>query len=218
MPAQVVRHVLTDQKIIAVTFDDEGPPARIDAILTALRQANVRATMFLNGSWVAKNKDAVIRMAQAGHEVANHSYTHRNFSILSAAEIQRELERTDDAIAAAGVTPAQLFRPPYGSFNTKVLAAAGKAGFPYSILWSVDTKDWQGNSSSTINNSVLNKVKPGDIILMHLHGKHTAAALPNMIRELQKRGFQFVTVGELLASGTPSGAWRYLDEAEGAGK
>jgi peptidoglycan/xylan/chitin deacetylase (PgdA/CDA1 family) len=208
MPSQVVRHVDTNEKLIALTFDDEGRPARVDAILEALGEADVKATMFLNGSWVTRNKETVLRMSREGHEIANHSYTHRSFTILSPAEIQRELKRTQDAIASAGVTPSRLFRPPYGSFNAKVLSVTESAGFPYAILWSIDTKDWEGRSASVITNTVLSRAKPGDIVLFHLHGRNTAASLPGIIRELRNRGFNFVTVSQLIARGTPVSAWR----------
>jgi peptidoglycan-N-acetylglucosamine deacetylase len=147
-------------------------------------------------------------MFREGHEIANHSYTHRNFTILNPAEIQRELERTQDAIASAGVAPSRLFRPPYGSFNAKVLSVTGSAGFPYAILWSIDTKDWEGRTAGVIANTVLSRAKPGDIVLFHLHGKNTAASLPRIIQELKNRDFRFVTVSQLIATGTPVGTWR----------
>jgi len=208
MPAQVVRYVNTGEQLIALTFDDEGSPTRVEAILDALAQGGVQATMFLNGSWVAKNQQMVVRMAREGHEIANHSYSHRNFTILRQDEIRQELERTSGAIAAAGVTPARLFRPPYGSYNTKVLTAAQAAGFPYAILWSIDTKDWEGRTARVISSTVLSKAKAGDIVLFHLHGRHTATALPGIIRELSDRGFRFVTVSQLISRGTPIAAWR----------
>lgn len=208
MQAQIVRYVSIGEQNIALTFDDEGSPNRINAILAALEQENIRATMFLNGVWVAKNKALVARMAEAGHEIANHTYSHRNLTVLSNDEIKRELERTNAAIAAAGVTPAPLFRPPYGTYNAKVLTAAGDAGFPYAVLWSIDTKDWEGRSAESISNNVLNQAKAGDIVLFHLHGRNTAAALPRIIRELRARGFQFVTVSQLISRGTPVENWR----------
>lgn len=207
MPAQVVRRVNTGAKIITLTFDDEGRASRIEAILSALRGGNVRATMFLNGSWIERNKELVRRMADAGHEIANHSYSHRNLTMLGSLEIQRELERTNAAIAAAGIRPGPLFRPPYGSFNAKVLDAAGNAGFTYAVLWSIDTKDWEGRSADDIVEIVLARVKSGDIVLFHLHGRNTAAALPRIITELQRRGFSFVTASQLIGRGTPVGSW-----------
>lgn len=207
MPAQVVRYGDTREKLIALTFDDEGAPVRVGAILNALAEENVRATMFLNGTWVAKNKEMAARMARASHEIANHSYTHRNFTLLGNDEIRRELVRTREAIRAAGVTPSQLFRPPYGSYNAKVLEAAGAAGFPYAVLWSIDTKDWEGRTAASIASTVLAQAKAGDIVLFHLHGRNTATALPRIIRGLKGRGFSFVTVSELLSRGTLSVVW-----------
>jgi peptidoglycan/xylan/chitin deacetylase (PgdA/CDA1 family) len=205
MPAQVVRYVYTMEKIIALTFDDEGTATRIKAILSALDRANAHATMFLNGFWIEKNKELVRRMDAAGHEIANHSYSHRNFTMLEPVEIQRELARTNAAIAAAGVRPGPLFRPPYGSINLKVLYAAGNAGFTYAVLWSIDTKDWEGRSAGQIAETVLSQAKPGAIVLFHLHGENTAAALPGIIAELKSKGYSFVTVSQLIAGGTPVG-------------
>lgn len=208
MPAQVVRYVNTTEKIIALTFDDEGTATRIGAILSALDRADVRATMFLNGFWIEKNKELVHRMAAVGHEIANHSYSHRNLTMLGSPEIKRELIRTNMAIAAAGVRPGPLFRPPYGSFDAKVLDAAGNAGFAYAVLWSINTRDWEGRSAGQIAGTVLSQAKPGDIVLFHLHGRNTAAALPDIIAELRGGGYTFATVSRLMASGTPVGFWR----------
>jgi peptidoglycan/xylan/chitin deacetylase (PgdA/CDA1 family) len=190
---------------MALTFDDQGRASRMDAILAALSRGNVQATMFLNGSWAARNRELVRRMANAGHEIANHSFSHRNLTMLEPADIQWELARTNAAIAAAGVQPGTLFRPPYGSFNQKVLDAAGKAGFSYAVLWSIDTKDWEGRSAENIAETVLSQARPGAIVLFHLHGRNTAAALPRIIADLKGKGFSFVTVRRLLAAGTPVG-------------
>lgn len=211
MPAQVVRYVNTSDKVIALTFDDEGTASRIEAILSSLKAGNVRATMFLNGYWITKNQALVHRIAEAGHEISNHSYSHRNFTLLGAAEISRELARTNAAIAAAGVQPGTLFRPPYGSFNAKVLAAAENAGFSHAILWSIDTKDWEGRSAADIAETVISRATPGDIVLFHMHGRNTAAALPRIITKLRQKGFAFVTVSELLARGIPVTSWRSED-------
>jgi len=137
--------------------------------------------------------------------LGNHSYTHRDFRQLSAAEILAELRRTEAAIAPHCSQPLRLFRPPNGGYNADVLAAVGAAGYPQTVTWDVDTIDWRpivndppGPTTDDIVAKVLGSAQGGSIVLMHLGGYHTFEALPRLVDGLLDRGFEPVTLDEML--------------------
>lgn len=184
--------------MIALTFDD-GPNGQVTTrIMTALEKVNGRGTFFLVGSRVSGGGEVVRKMAENGHEIGNHSYSHKNFSKSSVSVIQSEVAGTQNAVAVAlgnndaFAVPA-LARIPYGANNSNV----GKAvGMPM-IQWSVDTKDWSTKNASKTASAILSTVKDGDIVLMHDLYSQTADAVEKVAPELAARGFQLVTVEEL---------------------
>jgi peptidoglycan/xylan/chitin deacetylase (PgdA/CDA1 family) len=171
----------------------------------------VPATVFMTGAMADnENTDAgrQVLAIVADHpdlfELGNHSYSHPDFRTLTAAQMADELRRTEEAIArAAALDPKPLFRPPYGGWNDAVLAAVGKAGYSKTVMWDVDTIDWRptadgGPTADDIVARVVSQAERGSIVLMHLGGFHTLEALPRIVSELQSRGYELVTVGELL--------------------
>lgn len=204
-PSQLVSRVATSNKVIALTFDFGSDPGNANQILQILKDHGVKSTFFATGA-AATNHPSIIRsVVDQGHEVGNHSYSHPYFTQLTSAQIADQISRTDSAIRAAiGQDPKPLFRPPYGDYNSAMLQAVGNAGYPHTIMWSVDTVDWQGNSSAAIRDRVLNGASPGGIVLMHVGGgaSGTPGALPGMITGLRNAGYELVTVSQLL--GAPS--------------
>lgn len=197
----VVHHVNVSQPAVALTFDDGGSPYRVNAILDILKSYQAKATFFLLGNWVNNNPELVRRMMAEGHEVANHSYSHSRFTWLNEAEIRSEIEITQTAIAeATGQPAAAFFRPPYGSYNSKVVSIVRDMGYEAIVMWDIDTRDWSGASAAAISGQVLDNVSPGSIVLFHLHGANTAEALEEIIPALQGQGYQLRTVGQMLAS------------------
>lgn len=201
---EIVWEVPTDQKVIALTFDDGPDPADTPEILALLRQYEAKATFFVIGRRVEQYPDLVRREAEEGHEIANHTFTHSymNNRKLSAVQMAEELRKTDRAITAATGQKPRLFRPPGGYYNERVVEASKQIGYKV-VMWSwhQDTEDWHTPGVQRIVDKVLGNARNGDIVLFHdyVEGKtQTVEALRRILPELSQRGFRFVTVSELL--------------------
>jgi len=191
--------VPVSDKYIAMTFDDGPQPQNTPRLLDMLRARNIKATFYMVGSNVDLYPQVVRRVVAEGHEIGNHSYTHRLFSKMSDSEIRTELTRTRDAVMhAAGVQPRTL-RPPYGGMLQRQREwVNAEFGYPI-ILWSVDPLDWKKPGPSVVCARILSATTAGSIVLAHdLHGQ-TVDAMPATLDELLQRGFKFVTVSQLLA-------------------
>lgn len=191
----------SDKPEIALTFDDGPNPTYTPQVLSILHQYGVSATFFVIGEQVQAYPNLVQQEIAMGHIVGNHSWNHPHLTTLSADEIHTQLGNTSDAIErASGVRPS-FFRPPYGAYNYQVLLQASNLGLQ-PTLWSVDPQDWNGPpSSDVIIQRVLNMAHNGSIILMHDGGgdrSQTVAALPTIITQLHIRGYQLVTVPQLI--------------------
>jgi peptidoglycan-N-acetylglucosamine deacetylase len=199
---------------IALTFDMGGRVGDAHAIVDWLVNHEVRATIFMTGAMADNpNTDAgrqVLATIQAHPEpftLGNHSYTHRDFRTLTASEIRDELRRTEAAIAPyCSQDPRPFFRPPYGGYNDSVLATVGAAGYRHTVTWDIDTIDWRpikndppGPTADQIVAKVLDRAEGGSIVLMHLGGYETFAALPCVVDGLTNAGFDLVTLDELLS-------------------
>ncbi len=187
------------QPAIAITFDDGPHPEFTPRLLDILKEANIKATFFLVGKCVVTYPDIVKRMVDEGHEVANHSWSHPLLTSLSQAGVDSQMRRTHDAIIkACGVTPT-LCRPPYGASRlTQRKRLHEELGY-LSILWDVDPLDWQSpRSLHKVHDRVLAQTRAGSIILCHDIHETTVDAMPTTLAELKARGFQFMTVTELI--------------------
>lgn len=189
----------TTKKQIAFTYDSGFEDTETSVILDILKKHKIKCTFFLTGFWVEKFPNLAKRIASEGHEIGNHSYKHPDMVKISHDQIIKSITDGENVIKKViGINPRPLFREPYGSWNKNVLKAVGEAGYRYSIYWSLDTIDWQLPPTQVIVNRILKKAKNGDIVLMHVAGSNTAAATDIAIENLKARGFEFVTVSELL--------------------
>ena len=187
------RNVSLDDKVVALTFDD-GPSKYTDKILNILKKYNACGTFFLIGNKVEFYSDVLKRMLEEGSEIGNHSYDHKLLTRLSKEDFQEEINKTQEAIKkVTGFTPT-LFRPTYGGY-TNVLKSYTDLKF---VLWDVDSRDWQVKSKDKILNNILPNVKSGSIVLMHDNHKYALDALEDIVDNLKKQGYKFVTVSELL--------------------
>ncbi|WP_255301197.1 polysaccharide deacetylase family protein [Bacillus sp. Marseille-P3800] len=190
---------------IALTFDD-GPDTRFTGqVLDKLETYNVPATFFVLGMRVNDDPELLSRVQAGGHEIANHTYSHPNLTDLSVAELEQEVNQTNEAIESVTGSTTSLFRPPYGFITreqTERLVA-----LDYSIIgWDVDTLDWSGIPAAEVAETVLTNTQSGSIILMHDGGDvdtenpeiYSADALDEIIPALQEQGYTFVTVSELI--------------------
>jgi peptidoglycan/xylan/chitin deacetylase (PgdA/CDA1 family) len=187
---------------IALTFDAGWEFKPVDDILEALARHNVRATFFLTGRWVEKNPELTRRIAAEGHEIGNHTYSHRRLTELSDGEIAKEAERTEQLVLkTAGLSTEPLLRVPYGDRNKRVLSVLKEQGYQ-SIFWDVDSWDGykKGITSAEIERRVLTKTRNGSIVLMHCGSQATADALDSILQKLTDAGYEPVTVSELLGA------------------
>jgi len=188
----------TCSKPVALTFDDGPHKTYTNQKLDILKQKNVPATFFMVGNLVGAYPDVVQRIKNEGHELGNHTWDHAQLTRLSAADIQSEISKTQDAVKQACGTAPNVMRPPYGAVNDTVKQ---NVGLPI-IMWSVDPDDWKDRDKNTVIQRVVSNTKSGDIVLMHDIYESTADAVPEIIDQLSAKGFCFVTVSELL--GLPS--------------
>jgi peptidoglycan/xylan/chitin deacetylase (PgdA/CDA1 family) len=187
---------------IAITFDDGPHPQNTTRLLDMLRARNIKATFYVIGRSVDLYPQVVRRTVAEGHEIGNHSQTHRLLSKLGDSELRQEMSRCSDAIArAAGVKPRTM-RPPYGGLlqRQRELVHA-EFGYP-TILWSVDPLDWKRPGAGVITSRILSGTSSGGIVLAHDLHSQTVDAMPATLDGLLRRGFKFVTVSQLLAMKT----------------
>ena len=190
-----------DDKVIALTFDDGPNPPHTGRILDVLDRYGVPATFFCVGLHASAHTEEIARMSEAGHRLANHTWSHPFLPDLTVAELAAQLERTDEAIArVAGEQGPRLFRPPYGSRTPEILSWLGETDAGRMVLWDVDANDWALPGADAIAGSVLARSRPGSIVLMHDGGgdrSQTADALPAVIEGLLGRGYRFARVDEM---------------------
>ena len=198
---EVVYHSRPNDRMeIALSFDDGPHPRLTPRILDILEEYGIRATFFMVGETVGYYPAAAHAVAEAGHEIANHTFSHRRFGHMGAEDLRREITACEEALASVTDTPIRLIRPPEGEMNEAVRQVAGELDYRI-ILWDVDTRDWAHTPPETIAKHILDTVRPGDIILMHDfigYDSPTPEALRRVIPALLERGYRFVTVGELV--------------------
>ncbi|WNC14006.1 polysaccharide deacetylase family protein [Brevibacillus brevis] len=199
---EIVWEVPTHTKVMALTFDDGPDKEYTRQIAALLKQYDAKATFFVVGSRVKALPDIARQLVQDQHELANHTYSHPDVRRISDDRLLQEMEKTQEAIfTTTGVIP-QLFRPPGGYYSDAVVHVAKKAGYQV-VMWSwhQDTRDWSDPGVRKIVNKVLNNARNGDIVLFHDYGgnrRQTVQALQQILPELKKRGYQFVTVSEMM--------------------
>ncbi|MEU6061282.1 polysaccharide deacetylase family protein [Streptomyces sp. NPDC047097] len=189
-------------KCIALTFD-AGPGKDTPHLLDVLKREKVPATFFLLGrKHVDRYPDVVRRIADEGHEVANHTWTHRILTDLEPDEIREELSRTQDAVARITGRKPTLMRPPQGRTDDAVASVSRELGLAQ-VLWSVTAKDYETTDSELITRRTVDGAERDGIILLHDIYDGTVPAVPGIIEELKARGFTFVTVPQLMAPAEP---------------
>lgn len=193
--------------VVALTFDDGPNEPCTSRLLDVLRAEGVRATFFLVGANAESHPDVVRRIAAEGHSIGNHSYNHRALIACSRAALAEELDRTQAALTRISGRAPELFRPPFGFRDPRVLAAARARGLT-TVQWSVVAWDWRRPGAERIADAVLRGAGPGSIVLLHdgsetergADREQTVEAVRRLVPALRGRGLSFVTVDELLAA------------------
>lgn len=187
------------QKKVSLTFDAAWGDEDAEEILGTLSKYGVKATFFMVGDWVRKYPELVKKLSEAGHDVANHSNKHPHVNNMNKEAIKKDIMDAHETIKNVTGKECDLYRPPYGEYNNTVLEAAQECNY-HTIQWDVDSIDWKGYDAPTIVNKVVNHKHLGDgsIILLHNGAKHTAEALPQIIKGLQDKGYEIVPISELI--------------------
>lgn len=200
--ARVYRNKKNDNMEIALTFDDGPHPIYTDRILDILDKYDVKATFFMIGVNVCNYTDAAMRVKNSGHEIGNHTNTHKRAGKLCKRELMREITDCSDILFNKLGYETKIIRPPEGSVIDPLLRCCGDLEYSV-ILWNIDTMDWAHHSAQNIYRDVMKNIDSGDIILMHDYiGKKspTPEALELIIPALLEMGYKFVTVSELIGA------------------
>lgn len=197
-----IYEVPTKEKTIALTFDISWGNQTPEPVIEILKKNQLRCTFFLSGPWARQYPEIPQRIKKDGHEIASHGYRHINLSTLSRTEIKEEIMKAHEALKEVTGTTPNLIRTPNGDYNDEVIKGAQECGYQV-IQWSVDSLDWMNPGAATIAERVIKRAKPGSIVLLHASDtcKQTTEALPVILQELKKQGYQFVTVSELIKKG-----------------
>ena len=188
----LLRKIDKNKKMVALTYDD-GPSIYTPRILKTLKENNSVATFFVVGNRVPMYSDTVKKAYDMGCEIVNHTYEHKSLPNLSETEVKRHISKTNKEVKKAIGEKPVIMRPTGGAANANVKQWVGMP----SIIWSIDTLDWKTRNADSTRRAVLNRVKDGDIVLMHDLYSATATASETIIPELVRRGYQLVTVSEL---------------------
>jgi peptidoglycan/xylan/chitin deacetylase (PgdA/CDA1 family) len=181
---------------VALTFDD-GPVAGVtDPILDHLKRHGARATFFQIGRQIELHPDLARRVVEEGHEVGNHTATHPRLSTLDLDGVRVEIEKTEEIIKHQLPRHWHWFRPPFACLRQEQLSVVKSLGLT-AVYWSVNSKDWKGRPAEEIAARVLQRVGPGDVILLHDRPTVTVEVVALILRGLDERGLRSVTLSEL---------------------
>jgi peptidoglycan/xylan/chitin deacetylase (PgdA/CDA1 family) len=203
MAGDLLNRVETSDSVVALTFDDGPTAIHTDSVLAVLAAYGVPATFFMVGQQMERNPEVVARVRAAGHELANHTYTHRRMVLKMPGTFRWEVERTDSLIRATGQQGEIMVRPPYGRRLLGLPLYLARDDRPV-VLWNLEPDTYHSQADGVVD-YVLERVRPGSIIQLHVEipgRRQNRAALPRILSEVQARGYRFVTLAELRAHGT----------------
>jgi len=191
--------VQTEEAKVSVSFDAAWGADDTDELLRILEENDVKATFFLCGYWVEKYPEEVQKIAEAGHDLGNHSATHPHMSQLTAEQITEELQKCHQNVKDLTGIEMDLFRPPFGEYDNEVIETA-KTNHYYTIQWDIDSLDWKEQGTDAEINQVLNHkhLGNGSIILFHNDLENTPAALDKILEHFSNEGYSFITASDLI--------------------
>jgi len=187
----------TSEKAVALMVNVDWGEDLIPGLLKIMEEKKVTATFFITGRFAKKYPEIIRQIAAAGHEIGNHGYAHPHPDQLSLEQNKKELTDTENVFKDLQIAYAKIFASPYGEHGDNVLQAANELGYQV-IMWTLDTVDWQNPSPGMILERILPRADNGSLILMHPK-ECTVQALPDLIDALQKDGFAFKKVSEIIS-------------------
>ena len=191
---------------IALTFDDGPHPKITNDILETLEKYNIKATFFVIGKNVDLYQNQLIKIHELGHEIGNHTNSHKQLTSLSKDEVAKEIKLCHDKVLRLTGVQMKVFRPPCGKINKSIHEIINKMGYQ-EVLWSIDTHDWSHETTENILKNVSKNVIGGDIVLFHdyISGKYSTVDVLNiLIPMLLEQGYEFVTISELINKYPPA--------------
>lgn len=194
--------VETDEPKVSVSFDAAWGADDTDELLRILAENDVKATFFLCGYWVEKYPEEVKKIAEAGHDLGNHSATHPHMAQQTAEQITEELQKCHRNVKELTGIEMELFRPPFGEYDNEVIETAKQNGY-YTIQWDVDSLDWKEQGAQAEIDQVLNHkhLGNGSIILFHNDAKYTPQVLDTILKGIKEKGYAIVPISELIHRG-----------------
>ncbi len=192
-----IYRVERDDNKIAVTFDVAWENSNTDELLDILNEYDAKATFFITGDWCDRYPDDVKKFADAGHEIENHSDQHPHVEGINVNDLINDTRECSRKIKMITGKEPVLYRAPYGEYDDSLLTTLEGMGLK-TIQWDVDSVDWNKPTSEQITKKVLENTKSGSILLFHNDLQNTTEALPNVLKGLKEKGFEFVTVDELI--------------------
>ncbi|PGT86715.1 MULTISPECIES: polysaccharide deacetylase family protein [Bacillaceae] len=196
LPAEPIYRGHPDKPMVSFIINVAWGNEYIPDMLETLNKYHVKATFFLEGRWVKENPDMAMMIVDAGHEIGNHSYSHPDMSQLSSGNIREQLSKTNEVIkSVTDITPT-WFAPPSGSFKNEVVKIANDMSMK-TVMWSVDTIDWQRPEPHVLVSRVMSKVHNGALILMHPTSS-TSESLETLILSIKQKGYSFGSVSMLV--------------------
>ncbi|MFW6281946.1 MAG: polysaccharide deacetylase family protein [bacterium] len=189
-------HGIKGNNNISLTINVDWGEEYLKGMLEILQKRDVNVTFFVTGKWANKNKELLKLMSDLGHELGNHGYSHAHPKQLSDGEIIELIKKNEELIFQITNKRTKLFAPPYGEVDERITSVASSIGYS-TIMWSADTIDWQRPPAEVVAQRAINKIDDGGIILMH-PTKPSLEALDKIITTLENRGYNFVTVSELI--------------------
>lgn len=198
------------RNVVALTFDDGPKPEFCQPILDILDRYGAKATFFVVGREAQDSPDLIMRMADSGHEIGNHSYSHIPIKNMPVGEALGDIQRCSEVIYNITGKQPKYFRPPGGEYNSGIANGLKKMGLT-TVYWSLNAVDYNDDmtpgyevpedyqaTAKELSKRIVDNVSPGTIILMHNGSEQTVIALPFILSELKNRGYGFVTISDML--------------------
>lgn len=185
------------KKQIIFTFDGGASNVSVQKILETAKKHSVKLTFFVTAKFVEQNPEPIKKIAQEGHEIFNHTYSHPHLTQLTDGQIREELKKCDDVVYnLTGKNTKPYFRPPYGDRDQRVLKIAQEEGYQ-SVYWSTDALDWMaGRTAEQVKERIYSNLKPGAIILMHVGDDITGNVLDEVFTYIENQGYKIVSLTE----------------------
>jgi len=191
--------VNTTDKIVALTFDDGPGPNNTEEVLSILKENSIPATFFMIGQNIEAQPELAKKVLAAGHQIANHSYSHKRMLLYGVDFCKNEILKTDQIIRSIGYKDEIVFRPPFGKKLFTLPLALKELG-KLAVTWDAESNDTETQDARVLETNVMSNIKPGSIILFHdgfARKEGTLTALREVVKELKSEGYSFATVNEL---------------------